>query len=238
MACAQGLGATLVLPGNVYGFGARMPALLREDSPQRPTTPLGAVRVQLEDRLRDACAQGPLRALVLRAGDFYGGTGQGTWLERLAQDLPAGRLRWPGPLDVATPWAYLPDLARALVLLAAQRETLAPFEVLHFAGHQATGRQWATVLGRVAQERGWLAPQAALRMGALPWPLLRAASLVVPTLAAVCSMRYLWATPHALDGTRLAARIGPEPHTPFEAAVRAALQGLLPQAAGAAPVVA
>lgn len=232
-ACAQRLGATLVLPGNVYGFGAHMPALLREDSPQAPTTALGAVRVLLEGRLRDACAQGRLRALVLRAGDFYGGTGQGTWLERLAQDLPAGRLRWPGPLDVATPWAYLPDLARTLVQVATQREALGAFEVLHFPGHQATGRQWAEVLGQVAREQGWIAPQAALRTAPLPWPLLRVAALASPTLAAVHSMRYLWSTPHALDGTRLAARIGTAAHTPFEAAVRTALAPLLPRAAGA-----
>jgi hypothetical protein len=34
---------------------------------------------------------------------------------------------------------------------------------------------------------------------------------------------YLWSTPHAIDGTRLAAVIGDIPHTPLESAVASAL---------------
>ena len=82
-----------------------------------------------------------MRSVVLRAGDFFG-SGTGSWIDQaIAKDLPRGRITWPGPLDVATPWAYLPDLARTLVRVAQERHRLAAFECLHFAGHHVTAQQ-------------------------------------------------------------------------------------------------
>ena len=76
------LGALLLFPGNVYNFGAGMPAVLDAHTPQRPTTPLGQVRVALEQQLAQAVATQGLRAIIVRAGDFFG-AGQGTWLDQV-----------------------------------------------------------------------------------------------------------------------------------------------------------
>ncbi|MFN4118740.1 NAD-dependent epimerase/dehydratase family protein [Acidovorax sp.] len=237
IAIATQLRATLMLPGNVYNFGEGMPSVLREDTPQAATGAMGRLRVQLEQRLEAATQQGEMRAVVLRAGDFFG-SGTGSWLDQaIAKDLPRGRITWPGPLDVATPWAYLPDLARTFVRVAQARERLAAFECLHFAGHHVTAQPWLQSFTAIAAEQGWLPPGRTLRVGRLPWPLLRVAGLVAPTFAALAAMRYLWRTPHRLDNTRLRAVIGNEPHTPFNWALRQALAdlGLL---TGATPRVA
>ena len=45
---ALALRAVLLFPGNVYNFGEGMPAVLDAHTPQRPSTPLGQVRVALE----------------------------------------------------------------------------------------------------------------------------------------------------------------------------------------------
>ena len=226
IAVARQLCATLMLPGNVYNFGEAMPPVLREDTPQAATGFMGRMRVQLEQRLQAATRQGDLRAIVLRAGDFFG-SGTGSWLDQaIAKDLPRGRVTWPGPLDVATPWAYLPDLARAFVRVAQERDRLAAFECLHFAGHHVSAQQWLCTLAAIAAEQGWLPHTGTLRVGRMPWTLLRAAGLVVPTVAALADMRYPWRTPHRLDNTRLRDVIGAEPHTPFDEAVRQALADL------------
>jgi len=226
IAVARALHATLMLPGNVYNFGEHMPAVLREDTPQAATGFKGRLRVQLEQRLQAATQDGGLRAVVLRAGDFFG-SGTGGWIDQaIAKNLPQGRVTWPGPLDVATPWAYLPDLARTFVRVAQERERLAAFECLHVAGHQVTAQQWLHSFTAIAAEQGWLPDAGALRVGALPWPLLRLAGLVAPTFAALAAMRYLWTTPHRLDNARLCALIGDEPRTPFDQAVRQALADL------------
>ena len=235
IAAARALGATLMLPGNVYNFGEAMPAVLREDTPQAATGTMGRLRTLLEQRLAEATQDGRMRAVVLRAGDFFG-SGTGSWLDQaIAKDLPQGRVTWPGPLDVVTSWAYLPDLARAFVRVAQERERLAPFECLHFAGHAVTGQQWVPSLAAAATERGWLPPGArGLRVARLNWTLLRVAGLAVPTLRALAAMRYLWYTPYRLDNTRLRALIGEEPRTPLDQAVRQALADL-GLGSGAAP---
>ncbi|MBU0748923.1 MAG: NAD-dependent epimerase/dehydratase family protein [Gammaproteobacteria bacterium] len=226
IAITRQLRATLMLPGNVYNFGEGMPPVLGEDTPQAATGFKGRLRVQLEQRLQAATQAGDMRAVVLRAGDFFG-SGTGTWLDQaIAKDLPRGRVTWPGPLDVATPWAYLPDLARTFVRVAQERDRLAAFECLHFAGHHVSGQQWLHSFSAIAAEQGWLPDAGALRVGRLPWPVLRLLGVVAPTFAALSAMRYLWTTPHALDNTRLRALIGDEPHTPFDQAVRHALADL------------
>ena len=45
IAVTRELGATLMLPASVYNFGADMPNLLCEDTPQEPTTFKGRMRV-------------------------------------------------------------------------------------------------------------------------------------------------------------------------------------------------
>jgi nucleoside-diphosphate-sugar epimerase len=173
-----------------------------------------------------------VRAVVIRAGDFFG-SGRGSWFDLvLTKQLAKGRFTYPGQGEVPTAWAYLPDLARTFVAVAERADALAPFEVLHFAGHSLTAQRWLEALTPLARAQGWLAPGAALKRAGLPWPILRLASPFVPAWAALVEMRYLWQTPHALANARLTALIGPEPHTPLPQAVAAALAdlGLVPSA--------
>lgn len=223
---ARRLDALLLFPGNVYNYGAALPAVLREDTPQRPTTEKGRIRVALEQRLAQAAADHGLRSVVLRAGDFFG-AGRGSLLDLLlAKDLQRGIVGLPGALDVPTPFAYLPDLARTAVAIAQCRHGLDGARALHFAGHVLTGAQWRDALGAAAQDAGWLAPDAAPRVKSTPWPLIRALGVVVPTFASLAEIRYVWNTPHGLDNQALRALIGHEPHTPLPQAVRAALADL------------
>ena len=223
---SRALGATLMLPASVYNFGAGMPPLLHEDTPQVPTTLKGRLRVATERQILAATQDGAMKAVVIRAGDFFGG-GRGTWLDLvMAKDLARGKFTHPGPLDLPTAWAFLPDLARAFVAVAERRHELPAFQALHFAGHLLTGRDWASAAEALAKEQGWVRPGAALRVDSLSWPVLRMLALVMPTMASVCEMRYLWHTPYALANDRLLALIGEEPRTPFAAALRAALADL------------
>jgi nucleoside-diphosphate-sugar epimerase len=227
MAVAQRLGAIFMLPGNVYAYGEGMPPLLSEDTPERPSTDKGRLRAALEAELRECAAAGRLRAVVIRAGDFYGG-GRGSWLDlAVVKSLRAGKLVYPGPLDVPHAWAYLPDLARAFVAVAdrADESRTPAFESLHFAGHTLSGRELLDAVETAAADLG-RRPARGFRRGGMPWPLLRAAGVVVPMLREVTRMSYLWRVPHALDGARLAARVGPLPATPPRQALRQALLDL------------
>jgi nucleoside-diphosphate-sugar epimerase len=220
---ARRLGARFMLPGNVYNFGEHMPALLRPDTPQSPSTEKGRIRCELEAEMR-ARAAGGQRSVVIRAGDFFG-SGRGSWLDLvIAKSLAQGKLVYPGPLDVPHAWAYLPDLARAFVAVAAL-DALPAFAQLHFPGHTLTGAQWLAAVERAAASLGVL-PAQGWRHGSMPWGLIRAGGVVVPSWRAIAAMSYLWRVAHALDGTALRAAVGALPATSIDAALCAALLDL------------
>jgi nucleoside-diphosphate-sugar epimerase len=221
-AITRALDATLMLPGNVYNFGAAMPALLREDTPQAAQTVKGHIRIALEAQLQ----RSGVRGVVIRAGDYFG-SGRGTWFDQIiVKDIRKGKFTYPGGRDVATAWAYLPDLARTFVAVAQRRAQLRSFEVFHFKGYSITGQQWLDALDPPARTQNWIKPEAHVRFSRLPWPLMRIGALFVPTFAALVEMRYLWETPHALVNDKLTALIGAEPHTPLLLAAQTALSDL------------
>lgn len=232
VAVAQRLDATFMLPGNVYNFGADMPPVLDERTPQRAATRKGRVRVELEGELRELAARGALRSIVVRAGDYFG-SGTGSWLDLvIVKQLRRGKLVYPGPLDRPHEWAYLPDLAQAFVAAASRADALPAFADLPFAGCSPTGGELLDAIERAAVALG-AAPQGRrLARGTLPWPLFRLGAPVVPMLREIVEMSYLWHVPHTIDGSALRRAVGPLPATPLDAALRAALQAL---GFGAAP---
>ena len=222
IALARALQATLMFPGNVYNFGDGMPGVLHEDTPQWAQTVMGRVRVAMELRL----AESGVRAVVIRAGNFFG-AGRGAVFDQvMVKNLCKGSLTYLGKRNVLGAWAYVPDLARAFVAVAQQRAALQRFEVLHFAGHSLTGQDWVCVLNPLARAQRWVKAGSPLKFKQLSWPVMRIGALFVPTWAALLSLRYLWQTAHALDNAKLVGLIGAEPHTPLEAAATAALHQL------------
>ena len=221
MDVAQRLGADFLLPGNVYGYGSDMPARLDAGTHELPDTRKGRIRLALEDEMRGRAAQG-LRSGVIRAGDFFGG-GPGSWFDLvIAKSAAAGKLVYPGPLDVPHAWAYLPDLARAFVAVA-ERGLPAGFTNLPFEGHTLTGRELLAAIEAAAPEAGLKPPAGGWRHGSLPWALLRLGGLVVPMWRELAEMSYLWTRPHALDGSALRAFVGALPTTPLQQALKASL---------------
>ena len=220
MAAAQELNALFMLPGNVYNYGAGMPALLKEDTPQHPSNAKGRLRVAMEETLQTHAARG-LRSVVIRAGDFYG-CGSGSWFDLvIVKSIASGKLVYPGPLDVPHAWAYLPDLAQAFAAVAARPPALA-FDTLHFAGHTLTGQQFLAAVQAAADALG-LRPARGWRTGGMPWGLMRAAGLVHPLWRELARMSYLWRVPHALSGEALQQAAGPLRGTPVQQALRASL---------------
>ncbi len=111
IAAAEGSGATLMFPGSVWNYGRDMPEVIDETTPMHPTMRKGRMRVEIEQRIREACDRG-MRAIVLRAGDFFG-SGRGSWFDLVVvKELEKNRITYPGPDDVMHPWAYVPGSCR------------------------------------------------------------------------------------------------------------------------------
>jgi len=219
IAAAKAAGATLIFPGNVYGYGKKMPDVIDENTPMQPTTPKGAIRVVMEQRLQEASEQEGLRTIILRAGDFFGGEGRGSWFDLVVvRDIRMAVVRYPGPLDVMHSWAYLPDLAQTMVQLADRRDTLNPFETFCFPGQSVTGAQMLSTLQKIAEQP--------LKLRSFPWLALRIFSLFSNQLRELVEVAYLWRIPHRLSGDKLRATIGDIPQTTFRESVHSSLDAL------------
>src|SRR5258708_6189817 len=125
--------------------------LWREHSPQRPLTRKGAIRAEMERRLREAAENG-VRTLIVRAGDFFGPRGANNWFSQglVRPGRPLGLVTYPGKAGVGHAWAYLPDLAETMAQLAGRDAALGAFETFHFGGHwDADGTQIVAAVRRV-----------------------------------------------------------------------------------------
>lgn len=214
---AEMAGATLIFPGSLYNYGSPLPPVIDEATPMRPTSRKGQLRLAIEERMAEAADRGT-RTIVLRAGDFFGG-GRGAWMDLvIAKELRQGRVTYPGPLDVVHEWTYLPDLAAALVRLAAIRETLGRFETFGFAGHAVTGREF---IGAIAKATG-----RRLEVKRMGWWLIHGLRPFLALPRELSEIAYLWQEPHRIAGDKLEAAIGKTPHTRLDVAVARALQHL------------
>lgn len=222
LAAARASGARVLLPGTVYNFGPDAFAAPHEDAPQHPVTRKGAIRVEMERRLEAASREG-VRGLVVRAGDFFGPGAANNWFSQglTKAGAPVTTVRDPARAGVGHQWAYLPDLAAAMRRLVEADDGRAAFERFHFGGHwDANGREMARAISRVVASAG---SGRAPRIAAFPWWLATAAAPFVPFFRELREMRYLWRVPLRMDNARLVARLGAEPHTPLDEAVRATL---------------
>jgi nucleoside-diphosphate-sugar epimerase len=221
IAAAKAAGARIVFPGTIYNFGPDAFPRLTESSPQTPLTRKGRIRVEMEQRLRAAAADG-VRTLIVRAGDYFGPRAGNTWFSQglLAGQREPRRVFYPGPRNLGHSWAYLPDVAETIARLLDQPARLAAFDVFHFRGHWlARGADIADAICRAAR-------LPAKRIHAFPWWAVRLAAPFVEVCREMLEMRYLWRVSVELDNAKLRAVIGAEPHTPLDQAVTASLAAL------------
>jgi nucleoside-diphosphate-sugar epimerase len=222
IAAAKASGASVLLPGNVYNYGARMPPVLSEATPHRPTTRKGRLREAMENAYAEAADDG-VQTIILRAGDFIEREKTGNWFDTyIAVNAARGRVTYPGPLQHVHAWAYLPDLARAMVGLAEKRGSLGPFVPVGFEGFNLTGRELVEAMQRVAGRK--------LKIGGMPWGAMRLISPFAPTIREVLEMRYLWTMPHAIDGSKLAALLPDFRPTPLIVALTDSMPATAPRA--------
>ncbi len=188
IAAASARDLTVIVPGNVYVYGADTPGPWSTETPHLARNPLGRIRIEMEEAYRASS----VRTIMLRAGDFIDTAASGNWFDQIMiKHLRRGRFVYPGNPDIPHAWAYLPDLTRAAVALAEMRYTLPRFCDVPFAGYTLSGSEMAQALSRVAGHELTLKQMAW-------WPLQLARPFwrMAPHLL---EMRYLWDTPHRLD---------------------------------------
>lgn len=211
IAAARASGATVILPGNVYVFGARH-GDWSETTPQAPCSRKGKIRAEIEQMYRDSGIQ----TINLRAGNYIDPDRNGDVFSiMIAGRLAKGKMGLPAAPDVMQAWAYMPDVARAMAALADRRAALAQYEDVHLPGY---GMRYADMRGAIEQVLG-----RPLRYSRFPWWLLRFAAPVWELARELLEMRYLWDTPHRLTSEKFARLLPAFEMTPFDEVLRQSL---------------
>ncbi len=208
-------GPRVVLPGTVYNFDLSTTPVVDAETPQRPQSRKGAVRVALEKMLVEAAPEVP--SLVLRAGDYFGPGTRSSWFAQamVKPGQPLKRIINPAK-GGGHSWAYLPDLAEAFARLLDAPERLQTVERVQFEGLVDTsGHALTDALMRVAGR--------SLPVYRFPWWLMQALAPLGGFPREAADIASSWRHPLRLDNRRLVALIGPEPRTSLDEAVRQSL---------------
>lgn len=192
ISAAQQVGATVILPGNVYVFGDQ-PGIWTEDTPHRPCSRKGQIRHEMEA----SYAASGVQTIILRAGDFISAQPNDNDVLSLMilRGLAKGKITSPGDPNAMHAYGYLPDWAQAAQLLAQKRSELGQFTDLNLGGANFTINELCQTLSKATGRH--------LSLNRFPWPLLRLASPFWELARELLEMRYLWEVPHELAQDRL-----------------------------------
>lgn len=202
-------GKRLVLADNLYGYGP-VEGPLHEDLPGNATDTKGRIRAAMADDLLARHDDGRIEVVIGRASDYFGPRGLGSTAGE-PMVLPAitgGTVRVVGRPDVPHSWSYLPDVGRALAMLAD-----APTgRVYHLpVGPPRTQQELADAFARAAgHDRA--------KLSALPGPLHRVLALANPMLRELLGTRYQFTAPFVVHDGRFRAEVGPFETTPLDEA--------------------
>ena len=175
---AASAGAKLVFADNLYMYPPGS-SPMTEETPATATTKKGRVRAAMAEELLAAHRDGKVRVAIGRSSDYFGPGGVNSVVgARFLKPVVAGKkTQWFADLDQPHTMSYLPDMARALIVLGTRPE--ADGRVWHLPAADAlTGRQIIAAAGRAAGT----SPQAGgARHGDTPFRRsVRAASARVP----------------------------------------------------------
>jgi nucleoside-diphosphate-sugar epimerase len=209
--CAQ-VSARFVFADNLYMYGPQT-SPLTEDMPLTNFGNKPAVRAQITRMWQQAHAEGRVRAVAVRASDFYGPDTATSVLSTMGvvRLLEGKRALAPYPADQPHDFTYVPDFARAVVTLIDAED-------------DAYGQAWHVPNAPTRSLRELYTLAATLigtppRILVLPRAMMPIIGLFRRDVRELKEMRFQWDRPYLVDTTKFARRFWEDP-TPFENGLR------------------
>ena len=208
-------GARLVFADNLYMYGPGS-SPMTETTPQRATDRKGTLRIRLAADLLARHERGELDVAIARSSDYFGphGVNTGPGERVFATALEGKAASVVGSLDVPHSFSYLPDMARAMIILGDRDE--------------AAGRVWHLPVTdpltvRDFLDRVFFAAGKPVKIQVAGPMMLRVLGLFVPPLREIAVVLYQWQQPWISDWSAFEAAFGPFERTPLDDAIAATL---------------
>ncbi|WP_111672237.1 NAD-dependent epimerase/dehydratase family protein [Algoriphagus litoralis] len=207
-------GAKLVFFDNMYALDPDHVAHLTEETPMNPKSVKGKVRKQILEMLWADVNAGKLKALVARAGDFYGPDASNSFLNELVINrMKAGKSpQWLYSGSKKHSFTYIPDAGKATAFLALQEDSWNQTWNLPTAPSYPCGQEITDILNQL------LGTEKKLQV--MPAWLVSILGLFIPVLGEVQELRYQTAEDYCFDSSKIERVYGLKP-TKIEVGLKA-----------------
>ena len=193
IAAASATDARIVVMGNLYPYGAPTGAMT-EHSPETTTEAKGLIRQAGWAKMRAAHEAGHVRAVEVRASDYFGPGATGTAHlggSFFTAVLGSKTARVVGKPQLAHSWSYLPDIVTTLI--AAADYTGDWGRIWHVPSSTASRTD---IVGQVNAHYGTHG-----KVSGYPQLLLRSLGVVNPMMREVWASSYQFEMPYIIDST-------------------------------------
>lgn len=218
LTAAERSGAVLATVGNLYGYGP-VDAPMTEATPLASTGTKGRVRNRMWADALAAHRSGRARITEVRGSDYLGADANSLGSMVLPRVAAGRRVVVPVDLDAPHTFTYVGDVARTLVVAAADE--------------RAWGRAWHVPSAPAVSMRD-LAGRAAALVGApaprlirMPYPVLWVAGLANPFARELRETAYQFDRPFLMDSTAAQETFGITP-TPLDEVLAESVAGRRP----------
>ncbi|MFA9453000.1 MAG: NAD-dependent epimerase/dehydratase family protein [Candidatus Aminicenantaceae bacterium] len=194
-------GAKLVSMENLYMYGQTKGKPVAEDLNYDALTRKGMIRARMAEELASAHQSGRIRVVSARASDFFGPRALNAAMgDRVFYPALAGKkVQVLGNPDLLHTMTFVPDIAKALVLIAEKDEAL--------------GKAWhipspETVTTREFIERVFADAGNKPRIKTVPRFMVKVMGAFLPVMRELHEMLYMWEEPFVVDHSKFEAAFG------------------------------
>lgn len=216
---AESTGAKMVMVDNLYSYGPAA-GTMSERTHEQASDKKGLVRRHITGKLFEAHRDGRIRVTIGRASDYFGPHADNSVLTALAiaPGVSGKPIRWPGSLETPHSVAYLPEIARAYVMLGTNDHADGKTWVLPHPD-PVTGRQFLDMVNE--------ALPTPVKTGVVSRLMLRLASPFHIASRELLGISYQWTDPFIVDDSSFRSTFGPIDLTPIDEAVRRTVEWYL-----------
>lgn len=193
-ACARH-DCALVFFDNVYAYG-KVTGAMTESTPYNPCSRKGEVRARIATMLMDEVARGTLKAMIVRAADFYGpGATLSLTHATVTARLKAGKTpQWVGSPTATHTFTYTPDAGDTVARLGNLPEAYGQVWHALTSKEPMSGERYVRLASELAGRP--------YRLQVAPRWMLSLMGLVMPVLRENAEMMYQFEDDYRFDSSR------------------------------------
>lgn len=208
IAAATELDTTIVLAGNLYGYGPST-SPLSESHPLNAKFASGRTRAKVWQRMHEATQAGQIRAVEVRGSDYIGPTAGGAAHagDRLIDPILQGKAAYPlGNPDLPHSWTAVADFGALLARATSDSR-------MHGAAWHVPSAP-AVSIRELAEQVATIAEAPKPTLHAIPYWPMRAAAFASPMMRGLSEVGYQFTQPFVMADQHTRDELGVT-HTPL-----------------------